>query len=517
MAGDMECIGMKIKIIRFDDEIALYWEKPKNLAQNVLYRIRVNDRIIEIIAKTHFEIDNLTPNSKYRFQIEQLDGENKSKLIFDDIIRTKKEKKRIDVTKAPYFAKGDGKTSNTKILQSALKNCKKDECIYFPQGEFLTGGLDVYSNTEIYLSAGAVLKGTEDINEYLPKMKTSFEGSQQICYRSLLNIGKFTPRRIYNIKNVVIRGGGKIFGGGVALCRNALLSYKEDMSEECVRDIQEMKISDLLKKYTKLVEMGRVRSKLISVHNARNIIFSNITFGYGSSWTVHMIYSKNILTYNCGFLSKGVWNGDGWDPESSKNCTIFGCSFETHDDAIAIKSGKNLDGSKLARPTKNVKIFDCNGKMGIAIGSELSGGIKNISVWDCKFTGGRAGFRIKTTKKRGGYVKNVKVRNCQFSDVKIWTGYPINDDGNAAKKLTYIHNVLFENVESQGYVVPARLGAMPEATECILIEGFEEDKRRLKDIKFSNIILHTPKDKSIKPIKIKNATNVILENINYKN
>ena len=77
-------------------------------------------------------------------------------------------------------------------------------------------------------------------------------------------------------------------------------------------------------------------------------------------------------------------NGDGWDPDSSEDCVLFGTCFETGDDCVAIKSGKNPEGNRIARPTRGIRIFDCHGKDGIAIGSELSGGIRNVLMEDCR-------------------------------------------------------------------------------------------------------------------------------------
>ena len=103
---------------------------------------------------------------------------------------------------------------------------------------------------------------------------------------------------------------------------------------------------------------GRVRGRLINMSNCQNVVTSGITMQFGPAWNIHMIYSKDITTCGCKIVSKGVWNGDGWDPDSSENCVVFNTEFRTHDDAIAIKSGKNPEGNVINRPTKNVYIFN---------------------------------------------------------------------------------------------------------------------------------------------------------------
>lgn len=80
-----------------------------------------------------------------------------------------KEKRRVNVTAAPYFCKGDGKTLNTDNLQRAINDCRADDILYFPAGDYLTGALQLHSDLEIYLSKGAVLQGTANINDYSPR------------------------------------------------------------------------------------------------------------------------------------------------------------------------------------------------------------------------------------------------------------------------------------------------------------------------------------------------------------
>ena len=130
---------------------------------------------------------------------------------------------------------------------------------------------------------------------------------------------------------------------------------------------------------------GRMRPRLLNISNCHNVVISGLRLENGASWNVHMVYSDHIVTNNCRFYSEGVWNGDGWDPDSSSNCTIFDCIFCTEDDSVAIKSGKNPEGNMINRPCENIRIFDCKSEFGhgITIGSEMSGGIRNVKIWDC--------------------------------------------------------------------------------------------------------------------------------------
>ena len=139
-----------------------------------------------------------------------------------------------------------------------------------------------------------------------------------------------------NCENILIRGKGTIASGGKNLAKKVICRERELLKDELAA------LGDKIKEYEKLDTVpGRVRPRLINISNCRNVRISGVTLKDGASWNVHMIYSDGIVTDHCTFYSKDVWNGDGWDPDSSSNCVIFGCVFYTGDDSVAIKSGKN--------------------------------------------------------------------------------------------------------------------------------------------------------------------------------
>ena len=93
---------------------------------------------------------------------------------------------------------------------------------------------------------------------------------------------------------------------------------------------------------------------------------------------------------------------------------IDGVTFNTGDDCIAIKSGRDADGRRVNVPSQNLVIQNCdfaNGHGGITIGSEMTGGVKNVYARDLTMNSAnlQAGHRIKTNTLRGGYVINSNV------------------------------------------------------------------------------------------------------------
>ncbi len=196
-----------------------------------------------------------------------------------------------------------------------------------------------------------------------------------------------------------------------------------------------------------------------------------------------MTYSDHVVTHGCHIVSEGVWNGDGWDPDSSTNCVLFDTQFSTGDDMVAIKSGKNPEGNRIGRPTKHIRIFGCSSDQGhgIAIGSEMSGGIEDVRIWDCDVSHSRNGINIKSTVKRGGYVRDVSVRDCVVAAVCIHS-VTYNDDGEPAGEVPILEGFRFERLAILGRYWGQ--GGDIHQTDAIQIEGFDEPGHEIRDVVF---------------------------------
>ena len=280
-----------------------------------------------------------------------------------------------------------------------------------------------------------------------------FEGWELKTYASLLNAGTLNRNGTYNVKNLRITGGGTIEGGGKQLGQAMI------------------KANGM-----------RSRARLICLMNCQDVCISNLTITAPPSWTIHYIYSNNITCHDLNIVTYGVPNGDGIDPDSSTDCYIFNCLFDTGDDCIAIKSGKNPEGNVVNKPTKNVQITDCDFKRGhgISIGSEMSGGVADVLVQDCKAGALLHGMQIKGTKDRGGYVKNVTVTDCQLMQITVFSALNYNNDGEAAPELPVFENFVFKNIDLSGASV---------REPVIDINGFKDPQHRLKNVTFQNIQL----------------------------
>ena len=254
---------------------------------------------------------------------------------------------------------------------------------------------------------------------------------------------------------------------------------------------------------------GRARPRLVNISNCENVILANTTFGYGASWNIHFIYSRNIVTYGCRILSEGVWNGDGWDPDSSENCVIFDTEFKTYDNSIAVKSGKNPEGNIIGRESADIRIFNCRGGNCMALGSEMSGGIRNVYIWDCDFGTHPSGIGIKVTKKRGGYIRHVRVRNCRFVNIRARC-VSFNDDGEAAPDIPSVEDVVFENITLTGN---RRGGDKP--TELILLSGIDGEENYFRKITLRGVRIPAMSGDALGQINIKGVKDLTIEKLSF--
>jgi polygalacturonase len=148
-------------------------------------------------------------------------------------------------------------------------------------------------------------------------------------------------------------------------------------------------------------------------------------------------------------------NNDGCDPESCRLVLIEGCTFDTGDDCIALKSGRNNDGRRLHTPVENVIVRNCtmkDGHGGITIGSEISGGARNLFAENCRLDSPdlERALRLKTNTVRGGIIENVFVRDIEIGTVNL---APIEIDlryepPEAGPHIPQVRNILVERMRS---------------------------------------------------------------------
>jgi polygalacturonase len=194
---------------------------------------------------------------------------------------------------------------------------------------------------------------------------------------------------------------------------------------------------------------------MIQPYKCKNILIEGVTITNSPMWHIHPVLSDNVIVRDVRVIGHGP-NNDGCDPESCKDVLIEGCLFDTGDDCIAIKSGRNNDGRRVNVPSENIVIRNCqmkDGHGGVVIGSEMTGGVRNVFAENCAMDSPNLdrALRIKTNSVRGGIVENVYMRDVTIGQVaesvlRINFNY---GEGDTGEFTPIVRNVNLENVTSK--------------------------------------------------------------------
>ena len=355
-------------------------------------------------------------------------------------------------------------TNNQKAIQKAIDKCSKKgggRVVVPANMTFLTGAIHLKSHVNLVVEEGAVLKFAFQPELY-PIVETSWEGLD--CYNLSPCIYAFQQT------DIAITGKGTIDGGGTKetwwpWCgaekfgwKPGMIAQKNEARPRLLKNGEDgVPMTDEKGNPTKERTFGQkdgLRPQLVNFTQCQRILIENVTLLDSPFWVIHPLKSQDITVRGVHINNDGP-NGDGCDPESCDRVLIENCYFNTGDDCIAIKSGRNRDGRERAMPSQNIIIRNCemkNGHGGVVIGSEISGGAKNIFAHDCVMDSPNLDrvLRIKTNSCRGGiiediYVKDVKVGQCGESVLKINLDYEHNEICCRGNYPT-VRNVLMENV-----------------------------------------------------------------------
>ena len=328
----------------------------------------------------------------------------------------------FDVTQFGADVKGFNKS--TEAVIKAINAAQKvgGGTVYFPNGEYLCGPIHLKSNITLHLADNAIIKFSKDFDDYLPMVEMRWEGT-------VLN--NFSPL-IYAHKqqNIVIKGKGILEGQGSYWFEEYKKLENEYMKtkKRSTKYQQEfVKVNNLTEIASETLDMSRIsvgflRPPFIQLFDSKNILIEDITLRNSPFWNINPVFCENVVIRGVKiFAPYTMYNTDGIDPDSCKDMLISNVEIDVGDDCIAIKSGRDLQGRRIGRPTENVTITNSKmlkGVSGVAIGSEQSGGVKNITIKDCIFNGTDRGLYIKSMRGRGGIVEDIHYKNISMTNIK---------------------------------------------------------------------------------------------------
>lgn len=369
--------------------------------------------------------------------------------IVRSIVIPKFPARDFDITK--YGAIGDGKASCTDAIRKATAACYAagGGRVVVPDGRFVTGAVRLESNVNLHLTDKATLAFTADHREY-PIVFTRWEGVE------LMNFSPFIYA--YGAENVAITGRGTLDGQADAdhWWNWRLASQNNPGRDRAARNrLIEMQAKGVPVAQRVFGEADFLRPNFIQPYRSRNVLIDGVTVVNSPMWEIHPVLCESVTIRNVTVRSHGP-NNDGCDPESCRNVLIEGCTFDTGDDCIALKSGRNDDGRRLNVPIENVVIRNCtmkDGHGGVVIGSEISGGARNIFAEKCRMDSPQLdrALRIKTNSIRGGVIEGVYMRDVSVGEVAeaVVTINFFYEEGEGGPHLPVVRDIDVRNVTSR--------------------------------------------------------------------
>ncbi|MFP9115432.1 glycoside hydrolase family 28 protein [Flavobacterium sp. RHBU_3] len=361
--------------------------------------------------------------SKKDKKSDMASGWEKMQLIIDQVQPPVFNNKVFNV--ADYGAVADGQTNNTAAFDKAIKACNKagGGVVKVTPGKYFTGPIHLESNVNLNIEEGAEILFSLNPDDYYPLVQTSFEGTEMMNYSPLIYA--------YNKTNVAVTGKGILNGQANKSNWWTWMGQKPYGWEEGMpsqRDsLNRLRLVALAEDGVPVDKriFGRghyLRPNFVEFFECKNAMLEGVTIVNAPFWIIHPMKSENVLVKDVTIRSHGP-NNDGCDPEYSKNVVIQNCIFDTGDDCIAIKSGRDADGRRVAMPSENIVVKDCkmyDGHGGVTIGSEISASVRNVYVDNCDMDSPELdrAIRIKTNTRRGGIIENVYVRNIRVGQVK---------------------------------------------------------------------------------------------------
>jgi polygalacturonase len=367
-----------------------------------------------------------------------------------------------------YGAIPGGEVKNTAAIASAIVAIDKlgGGRVLIPAGVWLTGPVHLRSNIELHLAESAVLKFSDVMEDYLPNVFVRVGGIE------LYNYSPFIYAR--GCENIGITGPGRLDGNSQAWWDWKTKETREFFAQGAANVPAEKRVYG--------TREAAIRPSFVSFVDCKNILMEGFTIGGGPNWTIHPIYSENIIIRKVNVLTEGP-NNDGIDPDSCRNVLIEHCTFSTGDDCVVLKSGYDQDGRRVGRPTENVVMRHCSAKRGhggLVIGSEMSGSVRNVYLFDSSFEGTDRILRIKSRPGRGGVVENVWVDGVRGQNLKreaVILNMDYTSDPNA---IVDQHPPIFRNIHVKNLVANG-------APVAIRITGMESSP--IQDVSFENVTI----------------------------
>jgi polygalacturonase len=407
----------------------------------------------------------------------------------------------FDVTS--YGAVGDGTRDCTAAFRAAIAACNAagGGRVVVPAGSFLTGAIRLKSGVNLHLATEAsVLRFNRDPRQYLPLVFSRWEGVELMNYSAFIYA--------FEERNIAVTGTGTLDGQAGDEHWWPWKGRQESTAGSPNQNAARARLIEMGVKGVPVAdrvfgEGSCLRPNFIQPYRCQNVLIDGVKIRNSPMWEIHPVLCTNVTVRGVDISSHGP-NNDGCDPESCKDVLIERCTFDTGDDCIAIKSGRNEDGRRVNVPAENIIVRDCtmkDGHGGVVIGSEISGGARYVFAERCRMDSPHLdrALRIKSNSVRGGTVEHVYMRDVNVGEVAeaVVTINFFYEEGDAGKFPPIVRDVEVRNVTSR------------KSQYGLLLRGYAHDPVsdvRLVDCTFDGVekpdVLEAVKDIVLTNVKV---------------
>ncbi|MET8521607.1 glycoside hydrolase family 28 protein [Nocardioides sp. NPDC004968] len=355
-----------------------------------------------------------------------------------------------EVSVVDFGADPSGQTKSTDAFKEAIAavNEAGGGRVEVPAGVFLTGAIHLKSNVNLHLADDATIRFSRDKADFLPVVKTRYEGVELYNYSPFIYA--------HRVENVAVTGNGTLDGNADA---DNWWDWKADSPRPETPDRNELfrMGEEGVPVEERVFGAGHyIRPNFVEFYESRNILVQGVTLNNSPMWLLHPTLSENVTIDGVHLESLGP-NNDGVNPESSRDVLIKNTFFNTGDDNIAIKSGRNAEGRRIGVPAENILIegnYMQAGHGAIVAGSEMSGGVRHVFAQDNVMDSPDLDrvVRIKTNSVRGGVVEDIYVRDNavpQQGGQAVWVDFRY-EEGDAGGFTPTVRDIYIEDLHSVG-------------------------------------------------------------------
>ncbi|MGD6748337.1 glycoside hydrolase family 28 protein [Streptomyces sp. BH106] len=348
---------------------------------------------------------------------EATEADRRARRILAGIRVPRFPRRTVPVT--DHGAVGDGATDCTAAIRDAIKACAAagGGRVVVPPGDWLTGAVHLRDRIDLHLEKGATLRFRQDPAAYLPAVYTRYEGTECMNYSPFVYA--------YGCRTIAVTGSGILEGQADAThWWDWTKGVDGGPSPESPEKQQLLAWAEagVPVEQRMFGDGHRLRPNLLQFYRCRDVLIEGVTVRNSPMWNIHPVLCTNVTVRGVTVDSPNGPNNDGVDPESCSYVHIKDCVFDTGDDCVAFKAGKNADGRRVNVPMEHALVEGCqmrDGHGGVTVGSETTGGVGDIVARGCRMSSpdlDRA-IRIKSNPVRGGYVRDVLCSDIEVGQV----------------------------------------------------------------------------------------------------